>query len=144
MPWACALCLTPRIPGPLRLFGATLMLLAAAPGLIVLALFMVILGIPLSPWLGSLSASVQRTVPAAGSTEAFAWSFAVITVGMAAGNAISGVVIQSANTGAVIARARTTRRPASNTRHCCPKARPLALNSRVGGSGSRQPERSGV
>jgi hypothetical protein len=32
--------------------------LAAAPGLIVLALFMAILGIPLSPWLGSLSASV--------------------------------------------------------------------------------------
>ena len=82
----------------LALFGATLILLAAAPGLIVLALLMICLGIPLSPWLGSLSSSIQRAVPATGSTEAFAWAFAVITVGMAAGNAISGVVIQSANT----------------------------------------------
>ena len=89
----------------LALFGALLMLLAAAPGLIVLALFMACLGIPLSPWLGSLSASVQRAVPAANSTEAFAWAFAVITVGMAAGNAISGVVIQSANTQAAFAAA---------------------------------------
>jgi predicted MFS family arabinose efflux permease len=81
----------------LALFGATLMLLAAAPGLIVLALFMVCLGIPLSPWLGSLSASIHRVVPAAAATEAFAWSFAVITAGMAAGNTIGGLVIQHAN-----------------------------------------------
>lgn len=87
----------------LALFGAGLVLLAAAPGLIVLALFMVCLGFPLSPWLGSLSASVRRAVPAANSTEAFAWCFAVITVGMAAGNAISGIVIQSANTEAAFA-----------------------------------------
>lgn len=89
----------------LALFGAALMLLAAAPGLIVLALLIACLGIPLSPWLGSLSASVQRAVPAASSTEAFAWSFAVITVGMAAGNAISGIVIQSANTKAAFVAA---------------------------------------
>ena len=81
----------------LALFAATLMLLAAAPGLLTLALLMIPLGVPLSPWLGSLSASVQRTVPAAASTEAFAWTFAVITVGMSAGNACGGVLIQSAN-----------------------------------------------
>src|SRR5437868_8221450 len=89
----------------LALFGATLMLLAAAPGLTVLALLMVGLAIPLSPWLGSLSASVQRAAPAASFTEAVAWPFAVITVGMAAGNAISGIVIQSANTAAAFASA---------------------------------------
>ena len=32
------------------------------------------------------------------STEAFAWTFAVITVGMAAGNACGGVIIQAAGT----------------------------------------------
>lgn len=89
----------------LALFGATLTLLAAAPGLIVLALLMACLGVPLSPWLGSLSASIQRAVPAAGATEAFAWSFAVITVGMAAGNAISGVIIQRADTAAAFVSA---------------------------------------
>ena len=89
----------------LALFGGTLMLLAAAPGLLILAVAMVCLGLPLSPWLGSLSASVQRAVPAASSAEAFAWSFAVITVGMAAGNAVSGVVIQHANTAAAFVSA---------------------------------------
>jgi predicted MFS family arabinose efflux permease len=85
-----------RAMGCLALFGAALMLLAAAHGLTVLALLMIPLGMPLSPWLGSLSASVQRAVPAASSTEAFAWTFAVITVAMAAGSAISGVIIQGA------------------------------------------------
>ncbi len=84
----------------LALFGATLMVLAAAPGLLVLAVLMAGLGIPLSPWLGSLSASVQRAVPAVARTEAFAWSFAVITAGIAAGNAIGGVIIQTTGTAA--------------------------------------------
>jgi predicted MFS family arabinose efflux permease len=82
----------------LALFGATLVLLAAAHGLIFLAVLMVPLGMPLSPWLGSLSASVQRAVPADSATEAFAWTFAVITVAMAAGSAISGMIIQGAGT----------------------------------------------
>lgn len=82
----------------LGLFGAMLVLLAAASGILVLALLMICLGIPLSPWLGSLSASVQRAVPAASATEAFAWTFAVVTIGMAAGSAVSGIVIQNANT----------------------------------------------
>jgi predicted MFS family arabinose efflux permease len=72
------------------------MLLALAPSLIALALLMIPVGLPLSPWLGSLSASVQRAVPAAASTEAFTWTFAVITVGMAAGNAVGGTLIQAA------------------------------------------------
>jgi len=80
----------------LALFAVTLMVLAAAPDLPVLAVLMIPLGLPLSPWLGSLSASVQRAVPAAGSVEAFAWTFAVITVGMAAGSACGGVIIQAA------------------------------------------------
>jgi predicted MFS family arabinose efflux permease len=92
-----------RAMAALALFGATLMLLAAAPGLIVLGVLMACLGIPLSPWLGSLSAAIQRAAPAGSSTEAFAWSVAVITVGIAAGNAIGGAVIQSANSAAAFA-----------------------------------------
>jgi MFS family permease len=78
----------------LALFGAALTVLAAAPSLVVLAVLMIPLGLPLSPWLGSLSASIQRVVPAATATEAFTWTFAVITVGMAGGNAVGGVVSQ--------------------------------------------------
>jgi hypothetical protein len=36
----------------LALFGTMLMLLAAAPNLAILALLMIPLGVPLSPWLG--------------------------------------------------------------------------------------------
>jgi len=80
----------------LALFGATLALLAAAPDLAVMAVLMIPLGLPLSPWLGALSASVQRAVPAAGSAEGFAWTFAVIKISMAAGSASGGVIIQAA------------------------------------------------
>lgn len=87
-----------RAMGALALLGAVLMVLAAAPNLPVLAVLMIPLGIPLAPWLGTLSASVQRAVPAAATAEAFAWTFAVITVGMAAGNACGGVLIQATST----------------------------------------------
>jgi predicted MFS family arabinose efflux permease len=39
---------------------------------------------------------VQRAVPAAAATEAFAWMVAIVTVGMAAGSACGGVIIQAA------------------------------------------------
>jgi predicted MFS family arabinose efflux permease len=86
-----------RAMAALALFAAALLLLAAAPSLVVLALLMIPLGVPLSPWLGSLSASVQRAVPAAGSSEAFAWAFTVITVGMSVGSACGGMIIQAAS-----------------------------------------------
>jgi hypothetical protein len=42
--------------------------------------------------------STWRAVPAAGSTEALAWTFTVITAGMSAGSACGGVIIQIAST----------------------------------------------
>jgi predicted MFS family arabinose efflux permease len=56
--------------------------------------------VPLSPWLGSLSTSVQRAVPPDASTEAFAWTFTIITAGMASGNAAGGTITQDAGTDA--------------------------------------------
>jgi predicted MFS family arabinose efflux permease len=84
--------------GCLALFSIVLMLLAAAPSLLILAILMITLGLPLSPWLGWLSAAVQRAVPAASAAEAFAWTFAVITVGTAAGSASGGLIIAAAGT----------------------------------------------
>jgi predicted MFS family arabinose efflux permease len=80
----------------LALFAAALALLAVAPGLAILALLMVPLGLPLSPWLGSLSSSIQRAVPPGTRTEAFTWMFAVITIAMAGGSAAGGVITQAA------------------------------------------------
>lgn len=48
----------------LALFGAALLLLAVTPGLVVLALLMIPLGVPLSPWLGALPSSVLSRRPA--------------------------------------------------------------------------------
>jgi predicted MFS family arabinose efflux permease len=89
-----------RALGCLALFSGTLMILAAAPNLAVLALLMIPLGLPLSPWLGSLSATVQRAVPGDTAAEAFTWNFAVVTIGMAAGNAVGGIISQHAGPGA--------------------------------------------
>jgi predicted MFS family arabinose efflux permease len=79
--------------------GAALMLLAAAPSLPVVALLMLVVGLPLSPWLGCLSAAVQRAAPSRSAAEAFTWIFAVITLGDASGNAAGGALIQLAGPG---------------------------------------------
>lgn len=50
-----------RAAACLALFCAVLMLLAAAPNLAILALLMIPLGVPLSPWLGSLRARRPRS-----------------------------------------------------------------------------------
>lgn len=82
----------------LMIFGALLALTAAAPSLAILAAVMLLLGLPLSPWLGTLSTAVQQVIPANRTTEAFTYTFAVVTTGIAAGNALGGVVIQQNHT----------------------------------------------
>lgn len=82
----------------LAVFAALLALLALAPNLWLLALLMFALGLPLSPWLGTLNEAVQRLVPTGRTAEAFTWTFAVITAGLGAGNALGGPVNQSAST----------------------------------------------
>jgi predicted MFS family arabinose efflux permease len=84
----------------LAAFAAALALLAAAPSLPWLAAAMIPLGLPLAPWLGSLSASVQRASPAGATTEAFTWTFALVTVGQSAGSAAGGTIIQGAGVAA--------------------------------------------
>jgi predicted MFS family arabinose efflux permease len=84
-----------RAAACLAAFGMALLPLAAAPGLAVLAVLLIVAGAPLSPWLGSLSAAVQRAVPPTAVAEAFTWSFCAITVGIAAGSAVGGALIQA-------------------------------------------------
>lgn len=82
----------------LALFAALLALLASAPNLWLLALLMLLLGLPLSPWLGTLNEAVQRLVPTGRTAEAFTWTFAVITAGLGAGNALGGALNESMST----------------------------------------------
>jgi hypothetical protein len=59
---------------------------------------MIPLGLPLAPWLGSLSASRRAGRSHGSTTEAFTWTFAVVTVGYSASSAAGGMVIQAART----------------------------------------------
>ncbi len=84
------------------LLGALALLLAAlslAPGLGVLAVLMLPLGLPLSPWLGTLNEAAQRLVDPARTAEAFTWIYSLIALGVAAGNAAAGPLIEHAGTG---------------------------------------------
>jgi MFS family permease len=91
---------TVRALGLLGLLAALLVPLAAAPSVPVLALLMLPLGLPLSPWLGTLNEAIQSFVPAGRTAEAFSWVYSLIAIGIAAGNTLSGWMVQDADPGA--------------------------------------------
>jgi MFS family permease len=80
----------------LGLLAMLLALLATAHDLVILALLMLGLGLPLSPWLGTLNEAGQTLAPASRAAEAFTWIFALITIGTALGNAAAGPIVQEA------------------------------------------------
>jgi MFS family permease len=82
----------------LGLLAMLLVLLAAAHDLVILALLMLGLGLPLSPWLGTLNEAGQTLAPAGRAAEVFTWIFALITIGTALGNATGGPIVQHAGT----------------------------------------------
>jgi MFS family permease len=92
----------PERRAPLLLAALALLLapLAMAPGLAVLAVLMLPLGLPLSPWLGTLNEAAQRLVAPSRTAEAFTWIYSLITLGIACGNAVAGPVIEHAGTSA--------------------------------------------
>jgi predicted MFS family arabinose efflux permease len=85
-----------RAPLLLGALALLLVLPALAPGLVVLALLMLPIGLPLSPWLGTLNEAAQRLVEATRTAEAFTWIYSLIALGVAIGNAAAGPVIQHA------------------------------------------------
>jgi predicted MFS family arabinose efflux permease len=97
-----------RAIATLAAFAVALGLLPLATSFPSLLAAMLLLGLPLSPWLGSLSAAVERAVPASMVVEAFTWSFATITVGIACGTAVGGVLIARAGIGAALEIAAAT------------------------------------
>jgi MFS family permease len=90
----------PERRAPLLLGGLAVLLalLATAPGLGVLAVLMLALGLPLSPWLGTLNEAAQRLADPARTAEAFTWIYSLIALGVAAGNALAGPLIEHAGT----------------------------------------------
>jgi predicted MFS family arabinose efflux permease len=90
-----------RAPLLLAALALLLALLTAAPGLVVLGLLMFPLGLPLSPWLGTLNEAAQRLVAPTRTAEVFTWIYSLIALGIAAGNAVAGPLIESAGASVV-------------------------------------------
>lgn len=67
-----------------------LALLNLAGSVLILALLMFALGVPLSPWLGTLNSALQELIPTERAAEGFTWSFATITTGTAIGSPAAG------------------------------------------------------
>jgi hypothetical protein len=82
----------------LAVLAVLLAILATAPTVALLAFLMLVLGLPLSPWLGTLNEAVEAQVPHGRTGEAFTWTFAAITTGIGVGNALGGPVNQSTST----------------------------------------------
>jgi predicted MFS family arabinose efflux permease len=80
----------------LGLLAALLALLATAHNLAILALLMLALGLPLSPWLGTLNEAGQSLAPPNRAAEAFTWIVALTTIGNALGSAAGGPIVQHA------------------------------------------------
>lgn len=74
----------------LAVLAIILALLNLAGSVLILALIMFALGVPLSPWLGTLNSALQELVPTERATEGFTWSSATITTGTAVGSAAAG------------------------------------------------------
>jgi len=79
--------------------------LALTPGLVTFGLLLVVAGLPIAPYLAACYTIVGRAAPPGTATEAFTWVATGFLIGLAAGSAISGVVVQTAGPDAAFATA---------------------------------------
>jgi hypothetical protein len=89
-----------RLPVLLGGFGALVALLAWPSSLWGLALMMLLAGALITPQSTSHSAAIEVVAPAGTAAEAFGWVLTAVTLGLAAGQSISGYVVEHAGPGA--------------------------------------------
>jgi hypothetical protein len=81
-------------------FSLTLPLLALPGTLVGLALALLVAGILITPQATTHSALIDVVAPPGTSTEAFGWVITAVTLGLAGGQSLSGVLVESAGPGA--------------------------------------------
>jgi MFS family permease len=89
---------TPPAPRAIALLAALAVLLALlnlAASVTTLAALLFAMGLPTAPFTGTLSATVQTLVPPQRAAEGFTWITAMITTGIAIGNAAAGPLTQT-------------------------------------------------
>ncbi|MBE8522065.1 MFS transporter [Amycolatopsis sp. H6(2020)] len=97
-PWPRQLGL--RLPVLLGGFGALVALLAWPSSLWGLALMMLLAGALITPQSTAHSTTIEVVAPSGTAAEAFGWVLTAVTLGLAAGQSISGYVVEHAGPGA--------------------------------------------
>ena len=92
-----------RYPLLLALAAAGPAVLALAPSLPVMAVLGLLVGLVLAPGFAAGFSLVSRIAPAGAVTEAFAWTSTALVVGLATGNALSGILAEAASPRAALA-----------------------------------------
>lgn len=92
-PWPRPLHL--RLPVLLGGFALMVPLLAVPSGLAGLAVGMLVVGVLITPQSTAHSAAIDVAVPRAGHTEAFGWIITAVTIGLAAGQSLSGQLVEA-------------------------------------------------
>ncbi|RJQ85855.1 MFS transporter [Amycolatopsis panacis] len=97
-PWPRALNL--RLPVLLSGFGALVALLALPSSLWALALVMLLAGAMITPQSTTHSAVIEAVAPPGTAAEAFGWVLTAVTLGLAAGQSMSGYLVEHLGIGA--------------------------------------------
>jgi len=84
-----------RVPALLAAFGLAVIVMAAAPDLVWLAVTMVLAGATITPQATAHSMGVELTAPAGTATEAFGWVITAVTLGLAGGQALGGALVEA-------------------------------------------------
>jgi MFS family permease len=71
--------------------------LAAAPSLVVMPALCLLAGLAMAPLLASGNQLIADVAPPGALTEAYTWPITALVVGLAFGNAIAGVLVESAD-----------------------------------------------
>lgn len=85
-----------RLPALLGAFGALVALLAWPSSLWGLALMMLLAGALITPQSTAHSSAIELVAPSGTAAEAFGWVLTAVTLGLAAGQSISGYVVEHA------------------------------------------------
>ncbi|MDT8910851.1 MFS transporter [Amycolatopsis sp. PS_44_ISF1] len=96
-PWPRRLGL--RLPALLGGFGALVALLALPSSLWALALLMLLAGAMITPQSTTHSAAIEVVAPSGTAAEAFGWVLTAMTLGLAAGQSVSGYLVEHVGTG---------------------------------------------
>ncbi|GAA1019729.1 MULTISPECIES: MFS transporter [Amycolatopsis] len=97
-PWPRRLGL--RLPVLLGGFGAFVALLALPSSLWALALLMLLAGAMITPQSTTHSAAIEVVAPRGTAAEAFGWVLTAVTLGLAAGQSVSGYLVEHSGTAA--------------------------------------------